>query len=403
MMRRNSKEKLDYKLLNNFIYLYFMGITNINELDPEFLFPFFYDSYYHDLFTGNEFSSIIIDNIYETIKTNINSRFNGDKNPYLYAIVPSRHTKAFIRYECADYSPPCIIAQVNTGTKTETKTTVKFNDIPKEYLKRYFDFLRQQENSVKEGRWGLPALNSEGKKTYIVFYQQGDNIITKTTLLPDTDLVVDEMDLSSGSPSMVTRTYKPYYIKSKAHPNSEKYGFTLDINGKPVQRTVPTINDRIIDNRWFVHQDYLGINTIAYGHVIKSEEISSNKIQISDTEYVTDWINKGLTDEQAFQLLMYDYKIHEKEVKRIIEAPRWNALPDMYKLALVEITYNGGGPRKWPRMCTAMGIPPIKKTVYIWPSVKEFKLGPVDHEEVKAQLNRPQISSRDTEFKRLFF
>jgi hypothetical protein len=402
MMKRNLKEKLDYKLLNNFIYLYFMGLTNINELDPEFLFPFFYDSYYHELFTGNEFSSIIIDNIYETITTNINARFNGDKNPYLYAIVPSRHTKAFIRYECADYSPPCIIAQVNTGTKTEKKATVTLNDIPKEYLKRYFDFLRQQENSVKEGRWGLPALNSDGKKTYIVFNESSDGIRTKTTLLPDTEIDVDEFDSLAGG--VVARRYKPYYIKSKAHPNSEKYGFTLDLNGKPVQRTVPTMNNRIIDNRWFLHQDYLGVNTIAYGHAIKPEEISSNKIQISDTEYATDWINKGLTDEQAFQLLMYDYKIHEKEVKRIIEAPRWNALPDMYKLALVEITYNGGGPRLWPKMCTAMGIPPVKKVkTYIWPKVVDFKLGPVDHEEVKAQLNRPQVSSRDADFKSIFF
>jgi hypothetical protein len=154
----------------------------------------------------------------------------------------------------------------------------------------------------------------------------------------------------------------------------------------------------------FLHQDYLGINTIAYGHVLLSAEISSNKIQISDTEYVTDWINKGLTDEEAFKLLLFDYKKHEKEVKRIIEAPRWNALPDMYRLALVDITYNGGGPRKFPKMSTAMGIPPSKPgKIYIWPSVIDFKLGPVDHEEVKRQFERPQVSNRDTAFEALFF
>jgi hypothetical protein len=378
-----------------------MGITNIIDLDPDILFPFFYNYYYNELFTGNEFININIDTTYESTVNNVRLQFVGERNSYLYAVIPNRYTKSYIRYNCPDYSPICIIAQVNSSSKTEIKATVKFEDIPKEYLKTYFDFLRQQENSVREGRWGLPALNSEGKKTYIVYYEDDNGIKTATTPLADTEIDIDEFDSLVGG--VVAKRYKPYYIKSKAHPNSQKYGFTLDLDGKPVQKTVSTINGNILDSRWFVHQDYLGINTIAYGHVIKSEEISSNKIQIGDNEYVNDWINKGLTDDQAFQLLMYDYKIHEKEVKRIIEAPRWNALPDMYKLALVEITYNGGGPRKWPKMCTAMGIPPIKKTVYIWPSVKEFKLGPVDHEEVKAQLNRPQISSRDTAFKDLFF
>jgi hypothetical protein len=377
-------------------------VVNIIDPDPDILFNFFYEYYYFVLFNGQEFSVINIDTTYENVVNNINSKFNQDKNPYVYSIIPNRYTKAFLRYQCPDYSPTCIIAQVNSSNKTEKKDTIIFNDIPKDYLKKYFDFLKQQENSVKEGRWGLPALNSEGKKTYIVYYQDNYGIRTKTTLIPDTELDFDEYDSIAGG--VISRRYKPYYIKSKAHPNSTKYGFTLDLDGKPVQKTSPTIINNVLENRWFVHQDFLGINTIAYGHVIKSEEISKNKIQISDTEYANDWINKGLTDEQAFKLLMYDYKVHEKEVKRIIEAPRWNALPDMYKLALIDVTYNGGGPRKWPNLCRAMGIPPVlgKKT-YIWPSVIEFKLEAVDHEEVKKQFKRPQIPLRDKAFKELFF
>jgi hypothetical protein len=378
-----------------------MKFISIADPEPDSLFPFFYDYYYPQLFTGNDISNISIDTTYENVINYTNSKFKFDRNPYIYSIIPSRHTKAFIRYDCPDYSPICIISQVNSANKTAEKATIKFNDIPKEYLKTYFNFLRQQENSVKEGRWGLPALNSEGKKTYIVYYEDEYGIKTANTPLADTDVYIDTFD-TLGS-SYISRRYKPYYIKSKAHPNSTKYGFTLDLDGKPVQKTLPTIINYTVDNRWFVHQDYLGINTIAYGHVIKSEEISSNKIQISDSEYVNDWINQGLTDNQAFQLLMYDYKIHEKEVQRIIEAPRWNVLPDMYKLALVEITYNGGGPRNWPKMCTAMGIPPIKKKYYIWPSVIEFKLEAVDHEEVKKQFKRPQIPLRDKAFKEIFF
>ena len=381
-------------------------VLNVYDLDPELLFPIFYNSYYYYVFNGSAINTIVLDNTYETVINDIKSRFNGDKNPYLYAVVPSRFTKAIVRYDCPNYTPMCIIAQVNSSSKTTSQTSIIYNEIPKDYVKRYFDFLREEENSVKEGRWGLPRLDADGKKTYYVFREVllgggQTGIMTKTTQTPDVE-VTEVIEHSNGSTT--TYVYKPYYVKSKAHPNSTNYGYTLDLERKKVQRTVSTINDGIIDSRWFVHQDFLGINTIAYGHQIKSGEISSNKIQISDTEYATDWINQGLTDEQAFMLLIHDYKTHEKEVRDIIEAPRWNALPDMYKLALVEITYNGGGPRKFPKMCEAMGIPPkLGKTSWFWPSVKTFTLGPVDHDEVQAQFNRPQVSNRDQAFKTAFF
>ncbi len=382
-----------------------MGLSNIIELDPDFLFPFFYDYYYSEVFTGNQSTIIEEDTTYETIVNNVKSKFGSAANPYLYAIVPNRHTKAIIRNSCSGYSPMCIIAQVTPAPKTKKKTVINFDEIPKDYLHSYYDFLKQEENSVKEGRWGLPALDASGNKIYIVYrtYKlNGQTVIsTKTTSIPDTDLeeVIENFDGST-----TTYVYKPYYVKSKAHPDSTKYGYTLDLNGKKVQQTVPTLVDRVIDSRWFLHQDYKGINTIAYGHALLPEEITSNKIQISDTEYATDWINQGLTDEQAFKLLIYDYKKHEKEVRDMIEAPRWNVLPNMYRIALVDITYNGGGPRKFPKMCTAMGIPPkMGNITQYWPTIKEFKLEAVDHEEVKRQLNRGDVPNRDTNFKATFF
>lgn len=383
-----------------------MGLSNIFEIDPNWLFPIFFNSYYYEVFTGNQSTVIEEDITYETIVNNVKSNFGSSSNPYLYAIVPNRHTKAIIKNSCSGYSPMCIIAQVTPAVKTKKKTVINFDEIPKDYLQSYYEFLKQEENSVNEGRWGLPALNADGKKTYIVYRevllsggQKG--ISTKTTLIPDEDL---EEVIKHSNGSTTTYVYKPLYIKSKAHPDSTSYGYTLDLQRKKVQQTVPTLVDRVKEDRWFLHQDYKGINTIAYGHVLLADEISGNQIKISDTEYAKDWINQGLTDEQAFKLLIYDYKKHEKEVRDIIEAPRWNALPNMYKIALVDITYNGGGPRKFPKMCTAMGIPPkLGNITYYWSTVKEFKLEAVDHEEVKNQLNRSQIPNRDTNFKATFF
>ena len=397
-----------------------MRFSNIFDLDPELLFPIFYNYYYSEVFTGNDINNIEIDSTYETItyntnNTNNNSNFNENNNPYLYAIVPNKYTKSIIKYSCPNYSFPCILAQINPSTntvttnKTVTKTTdtisITYNEVSKLYLNKYFDFLRHQENGVKEGRWGLPALDSDGKKTYIVFNEYKINgqtvITTKTTKIPNKN--VEEV-ITNPNGSTTTIVYKPYYIKSKAHPGSTKYGYVLDLKGQKVQQTVPTLIDRVLDSRWFVHQDFKGINTIAYGHQILTEEISSNKIKISETEYAVDWINKGLTDEQAFKLLIYDYKKHEAEARAIIEAPRWNALPDMYKITLVEVTYNGGGVRNFPNLCSAMGIPPkMGNTTYFWPSVKVFKLESVNHQRVKIEFNRPDVPVRDQSFKSIFF
>ena len=377
-------------------------VLSVFDLDPEILFPFFFDSYYYDIFTGNDTSNIFTDDTYETVKNNIVQQFGVGPNPYIYAIVPNRYTKSVIRNQCVNYIPTCIIAQVNTQ-KTEKKDTIPFKEISKVNMDKYLQFLRVQENSVKEGRWGLPAKDLNGNIQYKVFRKVTGGIKISYTTIPNKEVIIDEIDYEDGQ-YVIGYKYEPYYRKSKAHPTSVKYGYTLDLQGNKVQEHLESITDRIIDSRWFLLQDYKGINTIAYGHVLLPDEIKNNTIQISDTEFVNDWVNKGLTDEEAFKLLLFDYKKHEKEVKSIIEAPRWNILPDMYRLALVDITYNGGGPRKFPKMCTAMGIPPKKGNItYFWPSIIDFKLGPVDHEKVKKEFKRPDVPNRDTAFKALFF
>ena len=376
-------------------------VLSVFDLDPEILFPFFFDSYYYDIFTGNDTSNIFTDDTYETVKNNIVQQFGVGPNPYIYAIVPNRYTKSVIRNQCVNYIPTCIIAQVNTQ-KTEKKDTIPFKEISKVNMDKYLQFLRIQENSVKEGRWALPKKDENGKILYVVYYEDYDGFRSRSTTIPNKEVYFDEYDSLAGQ--TVSKKFMPYYRKSKAHPTSINYGYTLDLQGNKVQVTVASTTGNVLDSRWFLHQDYKGINTIAYGHVLLPDEIKNNTIQISDTEFVNDWVNKGLTDEEAFKLLLFDYKKHEKEVKSIIEAPRWNILPDMYRLALVDITYNGGGPRKFPKMCTAMGIPPKKGNItYFWPSIIDFKLGPVDHEKVKKEFKRPDVPNRDTAFKALFF
>ena len=370
-------------------------------IDPEWLFPLFFDSYYYEVFNGGDASNIVVDTTYETAKNEIIQQFGvSPYNSLVYSFPVNRYSKAIITYECSDYNTACIIAQVNPR-KTEEKKTITFNEISKSMVDRYLKFLRKEENSVEEGRWGEPKKDADGNIIYIVavFDSNGKVIKTKETIVHNEIVIFEEQDSSGNA---INVEYKPLYRRSLAHPTG-KYPYTLDINRKKVQQTVNATDGNIVKSMWHLHQDYKGKNTIAYGHLIKDDEISSNKIQIADNEYAIDWINKGLTDEQAFKLLIYDFLIHQKEVRDIIEAPRWNALPDKYKLACVEVTYNGGGVRKFPLMCGAMGIPPTKgKITWFWPSVKEFTLSPVDNEEVKIQLNRPDVPNRDAEFKRLF-
>lgn len=379
-------------------------------IDPEWLFPFFFESYYYEIFTGNDLCELIFDSTYETVKNNVTNQFGvSSKNSYLYAIVPNRHTKAFVRHDCADYNSVCVIAQINNSAKTKEKVVIPFKEIPKADLDKYFLFLRTQENSVKEGRWGIPKKDANGKTIYLValFDTNGNVIRIKETTLKDQNVTFEETD-SNGQ--TINVEYEPYYRRSKAHPNIQnpkyqKYNYTLDLQENKVQWTIDTTTGNTIVSRWYLHQDYLGINTIAYGHRILDEEIKTNKMQISDTEFVTDWINNGLTDEQAFKLLIYDYIKHAAEVKKMIEAPRWNALPVKHLFLAIDLTYNGGpkGLRGWPKLCTAMGIPPkLGNTSYFWPSVKEFKLENVDENEINNEFKRNDVPNRDAAFKELF-
>ena len=291
------------------------------ELDTEILFPIFFNYYYYEIFNGNDLCELIFDSTYETVKNNVTNQFGvSSKNSYLYAIVPNRHTKAFVRYDCADYNSVCVIAQINNSAKTKEKVVIPFKEIPKADLDKYFLFLRTQENSVKEGRWGVPKKDANGNTIYLValFDTNGKVIRTKETIIKDQNVTFEETDSNGQTINVV---YEPYYRRSKAHsniqdPKYQKYNYTLDLQQNKVQWTIDTTTGNTIVSRWYLHQDYLGFNTIAYGHRILDEEIKTNKMQISDTEFVTDWINNGLTDEQSFKLLIYDYLKHAAEVKK---------------------------------------------------------------------------------------
>lgn len=386
-------------------------VVNTIVLDPEWLFPLFFDSYYYEIFNGGDSSNIIIETTDETPKNEMIQQFSvSPNNSLVYAFPINRHSKSVIKFNCSNFSTACIVAQVNIAQtniaqaspkKSQKNVVVPFNEISKIMIEKYLKFLRKEENSVEEGRWGEPKTDINGNILYIVaiFDSKGNVVRSKTTTIKDEIVIFEEEDASGNT---IPVEYKPLYRRSKAHPTGN-YPFILDLDKQKVQKYVEITPGNVVKSMWHLHQDFKGINTIAYGHLIKPNEIKSNKIQIAENEYVTDWINKGLTDEEAFKLLTFDFLIHQKEVKDIIEAPRWNILPDNYKITLVEISYNGGGVRKFPKMCTAMGIPPTKGNItWFWPSVKDFKLGPVDNVSVKKELNRPDVLTRDANFKSLF-
>jgi hypothetical protein len=181
------------------------------------------------------------------------------------------------------------------------------------------------------------------------------------------------------------------YNKNPEYPDYQQIFANAQSNVDNISSQMFTLLNDIQFNLYDLNKKMLCLNTNI------EEEKNKNKILKK---------RNGIVEEQnnAASELIYDYKKHEAEARAIIEAPRWNALPDMYKITLVEVTYNGGGVRNFPNLCSAMGIPPkMGNTTYFWPSVKVFKLESVNHQRVKIEFNRPDVPVRDQSFKSIFF
>ena len=128
---------------------------------------------------------------------------------------------------------------------------------------------------------------------------------------------------------------------------------------------------------WYPHESVeKGTRTVAYGHKLSEEEDSGNYVVLPDGE-VVDLTSRGLTTEEAEQLLDEDIR-----TKRNVAKTQWNSaqpvpfneLPTLHKNLLTEIAFN-------------IGTLKNKSGSFGWPSLAEGILNN-DKDKIKSELMR---------------
>lgn len=88
--------------------------------------------------------------------------------------------------------------------------------------------------------------------------------------------------------------------------------------------------------RLLAYRDVAGLWTIGIGHLLTDEELRTGTLRIGDT--VVAWRERGLTEDQAYQLLEQDLAWAVRAVRELVRVP---LTPGQFD-ALVSFTFNIG-------------------------------------------------------------